>query len=126
MVIFHSIVVLGAGLGVTLAILGMAGWLVRRATPDWAGVSSAGTAFVNLGSAFLAGAAGGFVTAWASAVNPLGHVLGLALGLLVLAAIIAVMSRGRQPLWQQIALVGLTPLGVLAGGLLRLRFWGYF
>lgn len=126
MVIFHSIIALGAGLGVTLAILGMTGLLVRRATPDWAGTSSAGSAFVSLGSAFLAGAAGGFVTAWASAVNPLGHVLGLALGLTALAALIALMSRGRQPLWQQIAVVGLTPLGVMAGGLMRLRLWGYF
>jgi hypothetical protein len=33
-------------------------------------------------------------------------------------------SKGEQPIWYQLTLVALTPLGVLAGGLVRLRVLG--
>ncbi|MGD0522364.1 MAG: hypothetical protein ABSA48_13990 [Terracidiphilus sp.] len=50
----------------------------------------------------------------------------LALGIVVLAlaALSALQSKGEQPIWYQLALVAITPLGVLAGGLLRLRVLG--
>jgi hypothetical protein len=50
----------------------------------------------------------------------------LALGIIVLAlaALSALQSKGKQPIWYQLALVALTPIGVLAGGLVRLRVVG--
>jgi hypothetical protein len=33
-------------------------------------------------------------------------------------------TRGKLPIWYQLALVAVSPLGVLAGGLLRLRVIG--
>ena len=59
-------------------------------------------------------------------MSDLGHVLVLAIGVLLLAGVIAVQQRGRAPVTLQLALVALTPLGVVAGGLLRLRMWGWF
>jgi hypothetical protein len=80
--------------------------------------------FVNLGSSFLAAAAGGYVTAWIAAANPLIHVLALGMVVLALAALSALQERGRQPVGYQLAQVAISPIGVLAGGLLRLRVLG--
>jgi hypothetical protein len=66
----------------------------------------------------------GYVTAWAAAANPLIHMLALGIVVLALAALSALQSKGKQPIWYQLALVAITPLGVLAGGLLRLRVLG--
>jgi hypothetical protein len=81
-------------------------------------------AFVSLGASFLAAAAGGYVTAWVAAANPLIHVLALAIVVLALAALSALQSRGKQPIWFQLAQVAISPIGVLAGGLTRLRVLG--
>jgi hypothetical protein len=43
---------------------------------------------------------------------------------LLLAALSALQAKGKQPIWYQLALVAIAPLGVLAGGLLRLRVLG--
>jgi hypothetical protein len=80
--------------------------------------------FVNLGSSFLSAAAGGYVTAWIAAANPLIHVLALAIVVLALAALSALQARGRQPVGYQLAQVAISPIGVLAGGLARLRVLG--
>jgi len=50
----------------------------------------------------------------------------MALGIIVLAlaALSALQARGKQPIWYQLTLVALTPMGVLAGGLVRLRVLG--
>jgi hypothetical protein len=126
----HSFLALLAGLAATVAVQAALAVLVRRAVPGWPGAAQAGSAFVGpfvyLGSAFLAGAAGGFVTAWAAQVELLAHVLVLAIGVLLLAATSAVQQRGRMPAAVLIGMVALTPLGAFAGGLVRLRMWGYF
>ncbi len=101
--------------------------LLARLTPDWVGEPgkpSAGYVFVNLGYSFLAAAAGGYVTALIAAANPLIHVLVLAIVVLALSALSALQSRGKQPIGYSLALVALSPVGVLAGGLLRLRVLG--
>jgi hypothetical protein len=72
----------------------------------------------------VACAAGGYVTAWVAAANPLIHVLALGMVVLALAALSALQSRGKQPIWIQLALVAISPIGVLAGGLARLRVLG--
>jgi len=43
---------------------------------------------------------------------------------LILGAISALQARGRQPAWYQLVLLILAPLGVVAGGLVRLRVAG--
>ena len=78
----------------------------------------------NLGASFLAGAAGGYLTAWVAAANPMVHVLALGLILLALAALSALQMHGQQPIWYQLAQVAVAPMGVLAGGLVRLRVLG--
>jgi len=101
--------------------------LLARMVPSWTGSEGRpqpGYVFVNLGYSFLAAAAGGYVTAWVAAENPLIHVLALGLVVLALAALSAMQSRGKQPVWYALTLVAITPLGVLAGGLVRLRVLG--
>jgi hypothetical protein len=116
--------------------------LLQRLTPGWigepgkpgpprtgpdawgGGKPKPGYVFVNLGYSFLAAAAGGYVTAWIAEHNPLIHVLALAITVLLLAALSALQQRGQQPVWYMLTLVAITPLGVLAGGLVRLRVIG--
>jgi NADH:ubiquinone oxidoreductase subunit 6 (subunit J) len=103
--------------------------LLNRYVPEWAGAEGKpepSYAFVNLGYSFFAAAAGGLVTAWVSAENPLVHVLVLAVIVLAVAALSALQARGTQPVWFALAMVALTPVGVLAGGLVRLRVLGVF
>jgi hypothetical protein len=140
-VILHAFIALVSGFAVTLALVTTLSALVARLVPSWNETESqpqpvlpaedlrsqprgSGYAIVNLGSAFLSAAAGGYVTAWAAAANPLIHVLALALVLLALSALSVLQSRGKQPVWFQLALVAITPIGVLAGGLVRLRVLG--
>jgi hypothetical protein len=127
MVIVHAFLALMAGFAVMVAlVVGMA-VLVARLAPSWTGSEAtpqASYAFVNLGSSFLAAAAGGYVTAWVAAANPLIHVLALGIIVLALSALSALQSEGKQPIWIQLALVAVSPIGVLAGGLARLRVLG--
>lgn len=126
MVMLRAFATLLTGLLITVAVQAALAAIVRSVVPSWRQTATVGAAFVSLGSAFVAGAAGGFVTAWIAAINPLGHVLVLAIGVVVIAGFAAVQQRGRQRVSVQLALVALTPLGVLAGGLLRFKLWGYF
>ena len=135
MVILHAFLALAAGFAVTVLLaMGLAA-LVARLAPGWAETRSGprklrsraddlcpaewGPAciFANLGSSFLAAAAGGYVTAWIAAANPLIHVLAL-------AALSALQERGTRPVGYQLAQVAISPIGVLAGGLVRLRVLG--
>jgi hypothetical protein len=127
MVTLHAFLALAAGY-LTMAILVIAMTaLLTRLTPSWVGAEGRpGPAYVmvNLGYSFLAAAAGGYVTAWAAVANPLYHVLMLGIIALLLAALGALQSRGKQPIWYQLALVAVAPFGVMAGGLVRLRVLG--
>jgi hypothetical protein len=101
--------------------------LLTRFVPSWTGTESRplpGYVFMNLGYSFLAAAGGGYVTAWVATDNPLLLVLALALVVLALAALSALQLRGKQPIWYQLTLVAISPFGVLAGGLARLRVLG--
>jgi hypothetical protein len=126
-VILHAFIALTAGFAVmALLVIAMTA-LLTRMVPSWTGAEGRpqpGYVFVNLGYSFLAAAAGGYVTAWVAAANPLIHVLALGLVVLALAALSALQSRGKQPIWYQLALVAISPFGVLAGGLARLRMLG--
>lgn len=127
MVIIHAFLALLAGFATIAVLVMLVAALLIRLAPDWAGADGKpqpGYAFVNLGYSFLAAAAGGFVTAWASVANPLIHVLVLGIVVLAVAALSALQERGEQPIWYALAMVALTPVGVLAGGLVRLRVLG--
>ena len=127
MVILHAFLALAAGFAVMAALAIALTSLLERMVPSWADESARpqpAYVFVNLGSSFLAAAAGGYVTAWGSVANPLIHVLALGIVVLAMAALSVLQSRGKQPIWYQLALVAISPIGVLAGGLVRLRVLG--
>lgn len=127
MVMLHAFLALAAGFAATmLVVLALRGAMQGLAPSLAAVVARPGLSYtlVNLGASFLAGAAGGFATAWVAASNPLVHVLALGLIVLGLAALSALQARGQQAIWYQLAQVAISPLGVLAGGLVRLRVLG--
>jgi hypothetical protein len=126
-VTLHAFLALLGGYATMVFLMVAMTAVLTRLAPSWAsaqGRPSRGYVFVNLGYSFLAAAAGGYVTASIAAANPLYHVLALAIIVLVLTALSALQSRGRQPVPYQLALVAITPVGVLAGGLVRLTVLG--
>ena len=127
MVMAHAFLALAAGFATMTVLVVVVTFLLARLTPDWAageGKPRPAYMFVNLGYSFLAAAAGGYVTAWIAAANPLIHVLVLGVIVLALSALSALQARGKQPIGYALALVALSPVGVLAGGLVRLRVLG--
>ena len=125
--ILHAFLALAAGFATMAVLVIVLTAVLSRLVPSWReaeGKLPPGYAFVNLGYSFLAAAAGGYVTAWAAAANPLIHVLALGMAVLTLAALSALQSRGKQPIWYALVLVAISPIGVLAGGLVRLRVVG--
>lgn len=127
MVILRAFLALAAGFATMALLVIVLTALLKHMVPSWTGAEGKpqpGYIFVNLGYSFLAAAAGGYVTAWLAAANPLIHVLALGIVVLALAALSALQSRGKLPVWYALALVAITPIGVLAGGLVRLRVVG--
>jgi hypothetical protein len=102
--------------------------LVKRA-PDWVGSTgnpNASYVVVNLVYSLVAAMAGGFVTAWIAQVwiasgRPIMHILVLAVVVLLLGGLSALQQRGMQPVWYQLLLMAMMPVGVFLGGLLRLK-----
>jgi len=126
-VALHAFLALLAGFATMAILVIVITALLTRLVPSWVadqGKPQPAYVFVNLGYSFLSAAAGGYVTAWAATANPLIHVLVLAIIVLGLSALSALQARGKQPIAYQLALVALSPLGVLAGGLVRLRILG--
>jgi hypothetical protein len=123
----HAFFALAAGFMTMAGLVGVFTVLLMRLTPSWVqdqGRPQPGYIFVNLGYSFLAAAAAGYVTARVAAANPLYHVLALAIIVLAIAALSAMQQRGKQPIWYQLTLIALSPLGVFAGGIIRLRVLG--
>lgn len=127
MVVLSAFLALLAGFATMATLVIVMTVLLTRCVPSWAvteGRPRPGYVFTNIGYSFLAAAAGGYVTAWAAQNNPLILVLALGIIVLLMAALSAMQSRGKQPVWYQLALVAISPLGVLAGGLVRMRVLG--
>jgi hypothetical protein len=123
----HAFLALLAGFATIALLVVLVTAALNLLIPEWAGAEGMprpGYIFVNLGYSFLAAAAGGYITAWTATGNPLVLVLALAIAVLAIAAMSALQSKGQQPVWFALLLVGLTPIGVLAGGLVRLRVLG--
>jgi hypothetical protein len=127
MVTLHGFLALLAGFATMAILVILVTALLTRLTPEWVGEQSKprlGYIFVNLGYSFLAAAAGGYITAWIAAGGIVAHTLALAIAVLVLSALSALQTRGKQPIAYQLALVAISPMGVVAGGLVRLRLLG--
>jgi len=123
----HAFLALLAGFSTIAILVILCTAVLGRLTPEWVGEEGkprSGYAFANLGYSFLAAAAGGYVTAWASPANTLIHVLVLGVVVLAMSALSALQSKGKQPVWYALTLLALMPLGILAGGLVRLRVLG--
>ena len=127
MVAMHAFFALAAGFLTMVVLVGALTALLMRLTPSWVqdqGKPQPGYIFVNLCYSFLAAAAGGYVTAWVAVANPIYQVLALAIIVLAIAALSAMQQRGKQPIWYQLTLIALSPVGVFAGGIIRLRVLG--
>jgi hypothetical protein len=127
MVILRAFLALFAGFASMAVIVGVVTVVLMKRVPEWVGAKGsprAGYVCVNLGYSFIAATVGGYVTAWMAQSNPLIHTLALALIVLLLSALSALQQRGMQPIWYQLTLLAITPLGVFTGGLLRLRQMG--
>jgi hypothetical protein len=122
--ILHVVWALLAGFAAMTALVFAFTMLLAKKAPAWVGAPgkpNPAYVLVNIAYSFFAAAAGGYITAWIAADNPLPRVLALAIVVLAMSAISALEARGRQPLGYQIALAVLTPIAVLAGGLIRLK-----
>jgi hypothetical protein len=127
MVVLHAFLALAAGFLAMAVLVTIMTVLLNKLTPSWVAEGShpePGYIFVNLGYSLLAAAVGGYITAWIAGQNPLIHVLALAIIALLLAALSALQHRAKQPVWYLLVLVAITPIGVFAGGLIRLRVLG--
>ena len=127
MVIVHAFLALLAGFVTISVLVGALAVLTNALAPSWAaetGTLSAGYAFVNLAGSFAAAACGGYVTAWMAPATPMQHVLALSIIVLALSALTALQSRGKLPVWYLLVLLAISPVGVVAGGLIRLRVIG--
>jgi len=127
MLIVRAFIALISGFLAMALPVGIATALLVKLAPYFVGIPGhprpAYVAF-NLVYSFVAAAAGGYVTAWIAIQNPLIHVLVLALVVLLLSGMSMIQQRGQQPVLYQLALVVIAPIGVLLGGLLRLRLTG--
>jgi len=126
-VIIRAFLALVAGFFTMALLVGVVTAMQVKLAPDFVGKPPhprpAYIAF-NLVYSFIAAAAGGYVTAWIANQNPLVHVLVLALVVLLLSAMSVIQQRGQQPIAYQLTLVVLSPIGVLLGGMLRLKLTG--
>jgi heme A synthase len=126
-VIWRAFLALAAGFAAMTVLALLLTALLARVAPGWTDENSKPSpayAFASLGCSYLSAAVGGYLTAWTAAANPLVHVLTLALVVLGLAALNALQTRGKQPVWYQLAQVAIVPVGVLAGGITWLRVLG--
>ena len=122
--ILRTVLALLAGFSLMTAAVYAFTALSAKKAPAWVGPPGQPRPSYRIASilwSFLAAALGGFVTASVAHPNPLPTVLMLAIIVLALSAISALEARGRQPLLYQLALAIISPLGVTAGGLLRLH-----
>lgn len=127
MLILHAFLALLAGFLSMAIVVAVITAVLMKLVPAWVGATGhprPAYVTVNLIFSFAAAVLGGYVTAWMAQSNPLIHTLALALIVLLLAALSAMQQRGLQPIWYQLLLVAITPAGVFAGGMLRLRVMG--
>ena len=127
--IVEKVLILLAGFAVMIAVGMAATVLLQRLAPKWVAKANEqpplAFVLVTLGYSFVGAAAGGYVTTWAAEFNPLPYMLALAIIVLALGAMSAQRDREQQPMWFRLELLVVSPLGVLAGGLIRLKVMGF-
>ena len=124
MPIVRAFLALLAGFATRIFLVTVATAAVRKLALNWVGAPGSPRVkyvLVNLAYSLMAAVAGGYVTAWAAAENPLKHTLILALAILLLSALTPLQQRGQQPIWYQLLLIAIMPASVFAGGVLRLK-----
>jgi hypothetical protein len=127
MQIVRAFLALLGGFAAMAFVVGVITAMLVKLAPRWVGQQGhPRTAYVlvNLGYSLAGAMLGGYITAWIARGNILAHVLALTLIMLLLAALSALQQRGQQPIWYQLLLVAVMPIGALLGGLLRLRITG--
>ncbi|HEX4319396.1 MAG TPA: hypothetical protein VHZ52_00730 [Acidobacteriaceae bacterium] len=127
MQIWRAFLALLAGFLTMAVLVGVITGVLMRRAPEWVGAQGRprpGYVAVNLAYSLAAAACGGYVTAWIVRENLLRYSLVLAIVVLLLSALSAVQERGRQPVWYQLTLLAIMPIGVILGGLLRMRITG--
>jgi hypothetical protein len=127
MQILRSFLALLAGFISMALLVGVFTAALMKFLPQWVGDTGhprAAYVVVNLGYSLAAAVVGGYVTARLAVNNTLIHILALALIVLLLGALSALQQRGMQPIWYQLLLIAIAPVGVLLGGLIRLKILG--
>jgi hypothetical protein len=127
MVILYAFLALLAGYATMAVIVVVFTVLFTRLAPSFVGSQGnprPAYAAVNLGYSFAGAIAGGYVTTWIARGNPLPQTLVLALIVLLLGGLSALQMRGKQPVWYQLALMGISPFGVVAGMWVRMKVLG--
>ncbi|HEY3706719.1 MAG TPA: hypothetical protein VGL22_16770 [Terracidiphilus sp.] len=128
-VLLHSVLALLTGFAVMFGIVFTTTMALMKGCPRWVGTPgrpSPAYVLVNMAYCFVGAVAGGFMTAMIAAADPLRTVLVLAVIVLVMSALSALECRGRQPIRYQIFLAVLGPIGVVFGGILRLKLVSLF
>jgi hypothetical protein len=132
----RSLLAIGGGFLTLVLLISLATALMRRFWPQWTipretetpkthadpagipdGASRIGMA-VNLAASTIFAAAGGAVTAWYAPARPLIHALILSLVVLILSALAAYDLARRTTAIYTLALLALTPMATLGGGIL--------
>ena len=125
--------VIGEFLAILVGFVIMAGLIsavtvaLPRMIPAWVELNNSPRMplmITNLIWSLISAAAGGYVTARMAISNPLDTALALAIVTLVLGAIGTLQSRQSYPLWYKVLLLIGTPIGVVAGGLIRTEYLG--
>jgi hypothetical protein len=102
-----------------LAILALFTIWFRGASPDT--TPSMGFMLFSLGYGFLFAIVGGYITAMIAGRAEMKHAIALA-GICVLMGFISmIFAAGQQPLWYQIANMGIAVFGVVLGSYFRSR-----
>ena len=127
---FGSLLAIGAGFLTLASLVSLATVLMRRLAPQWTireeggpdavdpGAASRIGMAVNLATGMIFAAGGGAVTAWLAPARPLVHALMLSLIVLILSALAAHDLGRRTTAMYALALLALTPMATLGGGIL--------
>lgn len=125
--VFGEFIAMVVGFVIMAGLISALTAALPRLLPNWVeldGSPRGPLIATNLTWSFVSAAVGGYVAAWIASANPLDTALALAIVMLVLGAIGTMQSRQKYPLWYKLQLLVFTPAGVLAGGLVRMKFLG--
>jgi hypothetical protein len=120
--IVRSILAVIAGYAAMVAVVILCTVVIKQMAPGWMGDDGSPQlmyVITNLGYSFTAALLGGYIAAAIGSRAPLTHAGALAALMLLFSIFSAMQMRGRQPVWYQIALTIVAPLGALLGGLIR-------